>query len=88
MIQKKERVVTDKDYRPISLTSMYVIIAKVLTERLKLVPPSIISQAQSAFIKDRPILDFILIANKAVDIYCKHTKKGWLLQLDIEKAFD
>lgn len=89
LIQKKDRVVTVRDYLTISLTSaLYKIVAKVLAERLKSVMSSIISQAQSAFIKDRQILDHILIANEAVEFYRKKKLKGWLIKLDVEKAFD
>ncbi|GAU46950.1 hypothetical protein TSUD_180540 [Trifolium subterraneum] len=56
------------DFRPISLVgSLYKILAKVLANRLRLVIGSVISESQTAFVKDRQILDGILIANEAVD---------------------
>lgn len=39
-------------------------------------------------IEDRQILDPILIANEVVEDYRAKKKKGWLLKLDMEKAFN
>ncbi|GAU39864.1 hypothetical protein TSUD_69120 [Trifolium subterraneum] len=56
------------DLRPISLVgSLYKILAKVLANRLRLMIGSVISESKIAFVKDRQILDGILIANEAVD---------------------
>ncbi|GAU22739.1 hypothetical protein TSUD_138630 [Trifolium subterraneum] len=56
------------DFRPISLVGcLYKILAKVLANRLRLVMGSVISKSQTAFVKDRQILDGILIANEAYD---------------------
>ncbi|GAU30513.1 hypothetical protein TSUD_18930 [Trifolium subterraneum] len=49
---------------PISLVgSLYKILAKVLPNRLQLVIGSVISETQTTFVKNRQILDGILIAN-------------------------
>lgn len=50
--------------------------------------PSIISPTQSAFISGKQILDPILTGNEVVEDYCLKKKKGWILKLDIDKAFD
>nr|ABD32615.1 RNA-directed DNA polymerase, putative [Medicago truncatula] len=56
------------DFRPISLVgSLYKILAKLLANRLRGVIGSVVSESQSAFVKNRQILDGILIANEAVD---------------------
>ncbi|TYK02022.1 uncharacterized protein E5676_scaffold680G00040 [Cucumis melo var. makuwa] len=89
LIRKKEDAIHVRDLRPISLTTFtYKVVAKVLADKLKGVMNLIISPYQSAFIEDRQILDPILIANKAVEDYCANKKKGWILKLDLEKAFD
>jgi hypothetical protein len=58
--------------------SLYKILAKVLANRLCLVIGSIISQPQISFVKDRQILDGILIAYEVVD-EARKTKKELLL---------
>ena len=78
-----------RDFRSISLvTSLYKIIAKVLTERIKLVMEDTISECQGAFVKGRQITDLVLIANEIVEEYRRAGKKGGDLKLDFEKAYD
>ncbi|CAL5394071.1 unnamed protein product [Camellia sinensis] len=60
----------------------------VLTKRLKLVLPNIVSEAQSAFLGGRNILNGVLIANEIVDWWKKSNKQGVIIKLDFEKAFD
>ena len=75
------------DFRLISLVgSMYKILAKLLANRLRLVVSSVISMTQSAFIKNRQILDGILIANEVVDEASKLKKELMLFKVDFEKA--
>ncbi|PNX60607.1 cysteine-rich receptor-like protein kinase, partial [Trifolium pratense] len=77
------------DFRPISLVgSLYKILAKVLANRLRAVIGSVISESQSAFVKDRQILDGILIANEVVDEARKYKKELMLFKVDFEKAYD
>ncbi|GJY97028.1 RNA-directed DNA polymerase, eukaryota [Tanacetum coccineum] len=78
-----------KDFRPISLIgSIYKIIAKILTNRLVVVLGGIINEVQSAFIKDRQILDGPFILNEVMS-WCKKKKKQTLLfKVDFEKAYD
>jgi hypothetical protein len=49
---------------------------------------SVVSEAQSTFIKDRQILDWILVANEVVDDARRTKKKSVLLKVDFEKAYD
>jgi hypothetical protein len=68
LIPKKKNPVNISDFRPISLVGcIYKVISKVLTNRLKKVIGSVVSETQSAFISGRQILDGILIANEIVD---------------------
>lgn len=50
--------------------------------------PKIIRDVQSAFVGGRNIQDGILIANEVVDDWKKRKKKGLILKLDFEKAYD
>jgi hypothetical protein len=60
------------------VSSLYKILAKVLANRLRLVIGSVISEPQTTFVKDRQILDGILIAYEVVD-EARKTKKELLL---------
>lgn len=77
------------DFRPISLVgSLYKILAKLLANRLRGVIDSVISDSQSAFVKNRQILDGILIANEVVDEARKKNKDLMLFKVDFEKTYD
>jgi hypothetical protein len=77
------------DFRPISLVgSLDKILAKLLANRLRIVIGSVISETQTAFVKDRQILDGILIANEVVDEARRLKKELLLFKVDFEKAYD
>lgn len=89
LIPKKENAVGLGDFRPISqVGSVYKVLSKVLSNRLKTVLPEIISEVQSAFLCGRNILDGVLIANEVVDGWRKVKKVGVILKLDFEKAYN
>lgn len=89
LISKKKDYSLPKDFRPISLTtSIYKIIAKALSNKLKQTLPDIISRNQLAFVKNRQITYAILMANEALDYWKVKKIKGLILKLDIKKAFD
>jgi len=67
---------------------LYKILAKVLANRLRQVIDSVVSDVQSAFVKNRQILDGILIANEVVDEARKSKKELLMFKVDFEKAYD
>ncbi|CAN1126222.1 Transposon TX1 uncharacterized 149 kDa protein [Linum perenne] len=70
LIPKKFNAADMKDYRPISCCNViYKVISKVLANRLSKVLPSIISPAQTAFIKGRYFGDGILLAHELLKGY-------------------
>ncbi|KAL4332801.1 hypothetical protein GQ457_07G014130 [Hibiscus cannabinus] len=88
LIPKSSNPVDVSEFRPISLIgSVYKIIAKVLSKRLREVIDGVISDTQCAFVKGRQIFDGILVANEVI-----HTMKkengGLLVKLDFAKAYE
>jgi hypothetical protein len=69
------------------VVSLYKFLAKVLANRLRLVIGSVISESQTTFMRDRQILDGILIANEIVDEAPKSKKELMLFKVDFDKAY-
>ena len=89
LIPKRGGVEDLKDFRPISLIgSIYKLIEKVLSNRLKKVMNKLVNSAHNAFVEGRQILDASLIANEVIDSMLKKKEKEVLCKLDIEKAYD
>jgi len=77
------------EYRPISLVgSMYKIISKVLSCCMKKVLSLVIDECQSTFLKDRGLLDSVVVANEVVEELRRCGKRGLCLKVDYEKAYD
>ena len=78
--------------RPISLVNMVSrILSKVLANRLEIVLPSVISDAQSAFVPGRLITDNTTIAYELLQRTRnrRKEKKGKMtIKLNISKAYD
>lgn len=79
-----------KDYRPIACcTTLYKIISKVLTRRLKNVITKLIGGSQSAFIEGRSILDNVLFSHELFKCYGrKWISPRCVLKVDLRKAYD
>jgi len=89
LIPKVKDPLALNDYRPISLIgSVYKIIAKALALRIKSVIGSVIDEIQTAFIKDRNILDGPMIINEVCAWAKQYKAKIFLFKIDLDKAFD
>jgi hypothetical protein len=89
LIPKISSPIALKDFRPISLLgTLYKILSKVLARRLAGVMITIISQSQSAFLKDRNLVDGVVVANEIVDYARKLKRQCLILKVDFEKAYD
>ncbi|PKU66032.1 Putative ribonuclease H protein [Dendrobium catenatum] len=88
LIPKCSHATNINDFRPISLCNvLYKIVAKVLSNRLKVVLPHIIHDSQSGFITTRCSTDNIILAAEILRDFKGSTKK-FCAKLDIRKAFD
>nr|GEU68392.1 hypothetical protein [Tanacetum cinerariifolium] len=89
LIPKVSNATLVTDFCPISLIGcQYKIIGKILANRLSMVIGSCISPEQSAFIKDRNILDGPLVLSEMMAWHRKNKRKLMIFKVDFEKAFD
>jgi len=79
-----------KDYRPISCCNvLYKVISKIIANMHKLVLPKFITGNQSAFVKDRLLIENLLLATELTKDYHKETiSTRCAIKIDISKAFD
>ena len=90
LIEKKDRDKRFiKNWRPISLLNIdYKIISKLFATRLKDVLPSLISSEQTAYVVKRFIGEVGRLISDLLEMSDKLNIKGYLITVDIEKAFD
>ena len=90
LIEKKERNKQFiKNWRPISLLNVdYKTIAKALATRLKEILPKLISFQQMAYVKNRFIGKGGRLISDVLEISESLNLKGYIVNVDIEKAFD
>ncbi|RVW92334.1 putative ribonuclease H protein [Vitis vinifera] len=89
LVPKKSQTFKISDFKPISLvTSLYKIIAKVLSGHLRKVLHETIFGSQGAFVEERHILDVVLIVNEVVDKKRRSGEEGVVFKIDFEKAYD
>lgn len=89
LIPKKEGAGNLSQFRPISLIgSLYKLLATVLAKRLKKVIGKLIGENQSAFIKNRFILDGVVVLNEAIEDAKFSKAKRMFFKVDFAKAFD
>ena len=78
-----------KNWRPISLLNTDMkIISKVLSTRMKNVLPFLISSSQTGYVKSRFISESGRVISDILEIWNLFALEGFLVTVDIEKAFD
>ena len=78
-----------KNWRPLTMLSLdYKILAKTLATRLKQVLPYLISLDQTGFMEGRQITSTICKTMEIIQYCNKNNEKGYIVNLDYEKAFD
>ena len=90
MLEKRDK---DKrfieNWRPISLLNVDTkIISKSLASRFCPVLPTIISSDQTAYVKGRYIGESIRLISDVLELSEKYNVPGYILTVDLEKAFD
>ena len=90
LLEKKSR---DKrlisNWRPISLINFDTkLLSKVLAERLKKVLPSLIKHDQTAYVANRFLGESVRLISDILEITKTFSIEGYLMTIDIEKAFD
>ena len=78
-----------ENWRPISLLNVDLkILSKALANRIKKVLPDIISDEQTAFVKDRYIGENIQMIQGVMEYVKEKNESGLMLAIDFRKAFD
>jgi hypothetical protein len=89
LILKEQDARIMNKFRLISLLNCsYKNFTKVLTNRLGVVADRLIASNQTAFIKDRYILESVVIAHEVIHSVHSGKQQGLVLKLDYEKAYD
>ena len=84
-VQGAEQV---RDFRPISLSNIYLIIAKVLANRLRRILQAHINPLQFAFISGRQMMDSIVIAEEIIAEWKRSDTTSFIWKVDFAKAYD
>ena len=81
---------TLKNWRPITLlSSLYKTISGAIGNRFKKFLPSVIGLSQKGFVDGRQMSECTrLLYDTISDAYCTEGKKGIIMSIDFEKAFD
>ena len=90
LLEKKDR---DKRFvknrRPISLLNVDIkILSKAFAAKLKPILPSIISSNQTAYVEKRCISESGRLISDIIEVCGKENIPGYLVTMDLEKAFD
>jgi hypothetical protein len=89
LIPKLKEANNNKQFGLICLLGVdYKWITKVLTKRLTTIADSVVSLTQTTFITGRNILEGVVILHETMHELKRKKKKGVILKLDFEKAYD
>ena len=87
-IYKKKSPDDIANYRPITLNTDYKIYTKALSIRLAEVVPQVVNKDQAGFIQNRSIFDQVKTTKMVIDYMERMGRRGAVVALDQEKAYD
>jgi len=89
LVPKLKEANSIKQYRAICLLNVdYKCFTKVLTNRIVPIATKIIGESQTGFVKGRNILDGVVVLHEVLHELSRSKKKGLVLKIDFEKAYD
>jgi hypothetical protein len=89
LIPKDDIAKTLKKFRPISLINCsFKIFSKILNNRLEKTRGRLLAPNQTAFVRERYILESVVATHEIVHDVVKNNQHGVVLKLDYEKAYD
>jgi hypothetical protein len=89
LVLKVPDALTIQKFRPICLLNVsYKILTKLLADRLGLVIHKIIADTQTAFIRNRYIMEGIVILHEIIHELHHRKTSGFLFKINFEKAYD
>lgn len=89
LIPKIETPKTTSDFRPISVLNLIPkLISKILSNRLRLVLPDLISPFQTAFVHGRQIAENFVTTRELLNHISDFGKPAIFAKIDFQKAFD
>jgi hypothetical protein len=89
LIPKNKNPTGISDYRPISCCNfIYKIIASILSNRIKVFLPFLVSENQSAFVPGRLINENSLLAHEMVRKFNSKQGDNVCIKIDLQKAYD
>jgi len=89
LVPKLKKANNIKQYIPICLLNVdYKGITKVLNNRLSPLAQKVIGENQTGFVKGRNILEGVLVLHEVIHELKQSKRKGIILKIDFEKAYD
>jgi len=89
LVPKAQDANNIKQYRPICLLNVdYKGITKVLTNRFSVLAQTVIGSNQTGFMKGRNILEGVVVLHEVIHELKRTKRKGIILKIDFEKAYD
>jgi len=89
LVPKVKEANNIKQYRPICLLNVdFKIFTKALNNRFIPIAKEVIGGSQTGFIKGRNILEGVVILHEVIHELKTSKKKGLIMKIDFEKAYD